>query len=283
LSRITSTIGLARFRVFLLQRLGGDLDQVALQFAVVPLVEDGGHFVGGEAGRLEQAVGLADELHVAVLDAVVHHLHVVAGAARADVNDAGLAVHLGRDALEDRLHHFPRGKRPARHDRRALARAFFAARHTRADEAQALAAQVRIAALGVGVEAVAAVDDDVVLVQQRNQLLDDLVDRRAGLHHDLDLAGLGQALDELLERLGAHQLLAGVGGDEGFGGCFGAVVDADLEAAALHVQHQVLAHHGQSDQSEIALLAAHDLFALLSCACAGMPRARVGSRVILPV
>ncbi|MNU73105.1 hypothetical protein D3C71_625820 [compost metagenome] len=268
---------LAGFRVFLFERLGGDLDQVALQLALVPFVEDRGHLVGREAGRLEQAVGLADQLHVAVLDAVVHHLHVVARAARADVDHAGLAVHLGRDALEDRLHHLPGRRRAARHDRRPLARAFLAARHARADEAQALARKVGVAPFRVGVQAVAAVDDDVILVEQRNELLDHLVDRRAGLHHDLDLAGLGQALDELLERLRAHQLLAGVGGKEGLGGGLGAVVDADLEAAAFHVQHQVLSHHGQADQSEIALLA-HVCRALRACAvdeaghCAGRLR-----------
>ena len=55
------------------------------------------------APRVQQVVGLGDELHVAVLDAVVHHLHVVARAARAHVVDARLAiVGLGGDRAEDR-------------------------------------------------------------------------------------------------------------------------------------------------------------------------------------
>jgi hypothetical protein len=37
-----------------------------------------------------------DELHVAVLDAIVHHLDVVAGAAVANIHHAGPVVHLGR-------------------------------------------------------------------------------------------------------------------------------------------------------------------------------------------
>src|SRR6478736_10040556 len=52
----------------------------------------------------------------------------------------------------------------------------------------------------------------------------------------------------------ADQLLAGMGGDEGLGGGLCAVVDADLETVAFHVQHQVLAHDGQADQSEIAFV-----------------------------
>jgi glycosyltransferase involved in cell wall biosynthesis len=39
---------------------------------------------------------------------------------------------------------------------------------------------------------------------------------------------------------------------ERIGGGRGAVVDTDAEAPALHVQHQVLAHHGQADQAEVA-------------------------------
>ncbi len=50
----------------------------------------------------QQLVGLADELHVGVLDAVVHHLHEVAGAVRADVGAAGHAVDVGGDLLEQR-------------------------------------------------------------------------------------------------------------------------------------------------------------------------------------
>ena len=51
-----------------------------------------------------QVVGLADELHVAVLDAVVDHLDVVAGPFGPDPVAAGGAVgDLGGDRLEDRL------------------------------------------------------------------------------------------------------------------------------------------------------------------------------------
>jgi len=41
---------------------------------------------------LEDVVGLGDELHVAVLDAVVDHLDVVAGAGLADPVAAGLVA-----------------------------------------------------------------------------------------------------------------------------------------------------------------------------------------------
>ena len=59
----------------------------------VPLGEDVGDLGGGLAGAAaDQVVGLGDQLHVGVLDAVVHHLHEVAGAVVADVRDARLAL-----------------------------------------------------------------------------------------------------------------------------------------------------------------------------------------------
>ena len=52
---------------------------------------------------VQQVVRLGDQLHVGVLDAVVHHLHVVARAAVTDVGAARRAVDLRGDAREHRL------------------------------------------------------------------------------------------------------------------------------------------------------------------------------------
>ena len=50
----------------------------------------------------QQVVGLGDQLHVGVLDAVVHHLDEVAGAVGADVGAARLAVDLRGDLFQHR-------------------------------------------------------------------------------------------------------------------------------------------------------------------------------------
>ncbi len=125
--------------------------------------------VGGEAEAvLEELVGLADQLHVAVLDAVVDHLDVVACAVFADPVAAGGAVfNLGGDGLEDLLHVRPCFGVAAGHDGRAEARALFAAGDAGADEENALRREVLGAAVGVGEQRVAAVDDDVALFEVR--------------------------------------------------------------------------------------------------------------------
>ena len=56
---------------------------------------------------LEQVVSLTAELHVPVLNAVMDHLDVVAGALITDPVTACIAVNLGCNRLEDRLDVLP--------------------------------------------------------------------------------------------------------------------------------------------------------------------------------
>mmetsp|Transcript_2282 Transcript_2282/g.9099 ORF Transcript_2282/g.9099 Transcript_2282/m.9099 type:complete len:351 (+) Transcript_2282:770-1822(+) len=80
----------------------GDLDEVRFEFAQVPFGEDVLELVVGQAADvLQDVVRLGDELHVAVLDAVVHHLDEVARTALADVRHARPGVDLRRDLLDD--------------------------------------------------------------------------------------------------------------------------------------------------------------------------------------
>ena len=86
-------------------------------------------------------------------------------------------------------------------------------------------------------------------------MLDQVVDRRAGLDHHHDLARLGQVLDQVFERVAADELLAlRAAGDELVDLARRAIEDGDAIAAALDVEGQVLAHHGEADQADVALL-----------------------------
>ncbi len=114
---------LARLRVHVRQHLGRDLDQVGVEAALVPGAEDLRDLGGGVPGDVaQQLVRLADELHVRVLDAVVHHLHEVPGTVRTDVGDARRTVgRLRRDLLQHRAQRVVRLLRAARHDARPVA------------------------------------------------------------------------------------------------------------------------------------------------------------------
>jgi hypothetical protein len=83
---------------------------------------------------LEDIVHLGYELHVAVLDTVVHHFDIVAGADGADVGEArpvrGLRGALG----EDCLHRVVRLAWTARHEAWAMPGTFLATRNTHSDK-----------------------------------------------------------------------------------------------------------------------------------------------------
>ncbi len=174
------------------QDLGGDLDQVGLEAALVPAGEDLGHLGGSHPHGGQGDGGLGEHLHVAVLDPVVDHLDVVPGPARADPVAAGLVAartRLRRDRLEHLLDVGPGVVGSAGHDRGAVAGALLAAGDPRTDIAEALLLESGEPATGVGVERVAPVDEDVAVVEERNQIVDHGVDNRARLHQQDDLPG----------------------------------------------------------------------------------------------
>ncbi len=171
--------------VHLPENVGGDLDEERLQVTFVPLPEDAGEFGRRRAQALaQQVVRLGDQLHVGVLDAVVDHLHEVTGPVGSDVDATGLTVDLCRDGLEDGSELGVRLVGASRHDARPVERTFLAAGHTGADKMQTVLAQRLLAASGVGVMRVTAVDDDVVRLEQWDELVDHGVRRRPRLDHD---------------------------------------------------------------------------------------------------
>ena len=247
----------ARVRVLLGEHLRRDLDEERLEVAAVPLVEDAGDLGHLEPGTVaQQVVGLGDQLDVGVLDAVVDHLHVVAGSVRADVGAARLAVDLRGDRGEGLLD-LPVGVAVAsRHDARAEQRALLAARHAGAEETQpALGAGAR-PATRVGVVGVAGVDDDVALVEQRRQLVDHGVDRRPGLDHGDDAPRPVERCHEVLDRLpGLEVALARVVLHELVGARRRAVVHGHRNAVTSDVASQVCTHHRQPGHTDLTVRA----------------------------
>ena len=167
---------------------------------------------------------------------------------------ARLGIYLGGDGLPDRAQVLPRGRMPARHERGPEARAQLAAAHARAEEAAA----VRILLLatdGVGPETVAAVHHDVVGLDARaEELFDDGVHRRPCLDEDEDLARCLERGDEVGHRGGAHQSAGRipVPGHELLHDGGRPVVDGDAVSVIGHVEREILAHHGEPDQSDVS-------------------------------
>jgi len=159
----------------------------------------------------------------------VDHLHVVAGPVFTNVSGAGYAafdwftrsgavdglagfgVDFGRDGFPNRFKFVPSGFLAAGHERGAEASAFFAAGNAGANEAEAFIVEFFFATDGVGPESVAAVDDDIVWVEQFDESVNDSIGCPACLYENDDLAWTLERLNELFERLGSEETAWSVG------------------------------------------------------------------------
>src|SRR5437762_10299827 len=94
-------------------------------------------------------IGFANQLHVAVLDSVVHHLDVMTGAVRAHVSTARFAIHLGGNLAENFLDNFPGLAWAAGHQRCTFERAFFPAGNAAANKMNPASFEISAAALRV--------------------------------------------------------------------------------------------------------------------------------------
>ena len=117
---------LARLWINLLEDIRGDFNEKALQIASVPISKDISEFLIRKSRGLKDIVSLTNELHVAILDAIVNHFNKMAGAAFSDVNNTRLSVDFSRNSFKDRLHDFPGALWTTRHDGWAFERAFLA-------------------------------------------------------------------------------------------------------------------------------------------------------------
>ena len=192
----------------------------------------------------------------------MHHLDVVTGTHLTNpVAAGGVVFNLGADGLEDVLDERPGSGRAARHHARAAPCAFFATGDPGADVQQPLRFDVFLAAVGVFEQRVAAVDDDVALVEMRDQLLDEVIHRLAGLdqhHHAPWRLEFG---DHFFNRMRAKHLGAlGFVGEEVINLVGGTVVDDDGKTVVIHVQNQILAHDGKANQCDVSFLFHGHLF-----------------------
>ena len=108
------------------------------------------------------------------------------------------------------------------------------------------------AALRVGPERIAAVNDDVAGLEQRDELIDDRIHGRACFHHDLCAARAFECADEIFECLRENKVFSfSAPGFKRVNDARGAVENGDVKAARFHVQDEVFAHHGEANQADV--------------------------------
>jgi len=217
----------------------GDLDEIAVEVSFVPLGEDVVHLGGTHTEAiLHDVVGLADQLHVSVFDAVVNHLHVMAGTTLAHPVTAGsTAVNLGRYGLKDLLHMEPCRRTAAGHDAGAATGTLLASGNSGADIEKALGLDILDATGRVVEEGISPVDNDVTGLKVGKDLLDEIVHGFARLHQHHHAAGTLQLGDHLGNRVSALNLRPlGLIGEELVHLVGGAVVSDDGVTVVVHVE-----------------------------------------------
>src|SRR5207245_6365563 len=189
------------------QDVGGDLDQVRLQPALVPLAKDGRQLRWVQSNRrTKQVVALCDQLDVGIFDAVVNHLHEVTCAVWSDVRAARNAIDLGRDRGQDLFDVLIGSTGSARHQARAAQRAFLPARHSHTEETESGSRRCGGTAARVVKQRVAAVDDDVAGLEKHRQRFDAFFYRLAGFDLDEIRSRRVDIVAELLQRSGGVEL-----------------------------------------------------------------------------
>src|SRR6185437_2156888 len=102
---------------------------------------------------------------------------------------------------------------------------------------------------------VAAVDDDVTLFKMRHKVIDHFVDGFPSFYHQHHTTGLLQRFNEFFDGVGAHHLCTfGFVVDEIVYFGYRPIENSHAKSVVIHVQHQILAHHGEADQSNITTL-----------------------------
>jgi len=173
----------------------------------------------------------------------------------ADVGDTGTIVDLGGHLAHQALDRVVGGTGATGHHAGPFQGAFGATGDPHTDVAEALALELGDPAFGIRIEGIAAVDQQITLLEQRCDLLDHGVDWIAGLDHHQDPTGSLELGDEVGEARGADDALAGTATSQKLlGPGVGAVVDDAGKTVALSVEDKVLAHHAEADQAEVSLL-----------------------------
>ena len=181
-------------------------------------------------------------------------LDEVTGASRTDVGDAGAVLHLSRHLVHQALDGVVRGFGAAGHHAGTLQSTLGTTGHTHADEAEALALELLHTALGVVVVRVATIDEQITFLEVRGDLVNNSIHSRSCLDHHQDPARTLELADEVLKirrTLDIPTLSATV--EELFRLGVSAVVNNARETVALGIEDEVLAHHAETDQTEVRL------------------------------
>ena len=164
-------------------------------------------FMGHTQAVFHKLVCLANQLHIAVFDTVVYHFDEMSRTIPADPIATRLTLRGFRgNRLENRFNSFPCTLISARHDRRAVPRAFLSAGDSHADKQNTFFGKVTGASGCIRIIGISSVNDDIALIQKRQQLFDKVVNHRTCLNHQHNFSWFFQFINQVLQRICADNI-----------------------------------------------------------------------------
>ena len=161
-------------------------------------------------------------------------------------------IGLRGNALEHVADQRPRLWVTARHDGGAVPGTFLATRNAHAEKSNAVLAQGLPAPLAVLEIGVAAIDDDVTLLEMRQQAVDNQVDDLAGGGHQKDHAWAGQGIGQIRQvETGVQRGIGRYRGDECLGDRGRAVVHRHPESMVEHVEGDIASHDAETVDGDV--------------------------------
>ena len=182
------------------------------------------------------------------------HLDKVSGAVRTHSRAAGLTIGFGCDGVQRTFQHFPGFFAAACHERGTVERAFLPAGDAEPHIFHAPFFQLFGAALGVTVETVSGIDDDIAGDQMRLHVADEVIHGLSGTDQHEDLAGMFEHAEKFRNTGSRLEIFIFPGSvHEIFQFFFGAVVEGNLIAFGFKIQCQICPHYGKSGDPDICL------------------------------
>jgi hypothetical protein len=136
----------------------------------------------------------------------VDHLDVVTGTSFTNPVAARFVVSLGSNSLEDRLDGGPGSVGTTGHEGRTVTGTFLTTRDTGTDEEDTLLLELLSAADGVREMRVTTIDDDITLLEERKELVNEVIDGITSLDKEHDLAWALELGAELFNGVGSNDV-----------------------------------------------------------------------------
>ena len=230
----------AALAVIGLQRFGCDINQIAIERALVPIGKNRTNLRGAHPKSIAQnAIAFGNHLHQSVFDPVMRGFDEMPRAVRAKPCRTGFAVMLRGDFLKHRSNPRPRARRPARHHRRTVPRALSAARHADAQKGPPLSLGAFHPSLGIPKRRITRINENIPRRKQRIEAVNQAVDHGSGRGEQDNRARRAHRCHQLGQIGGWNQLSGKILRRE-LARLFGVeIIERNTRALLGHVQREV--------------------------------------------